>query len=102
MAATAAVLGGCNVFHPTYTYRYRMTVEVMTRQGLRRGSGVLEVAAHKLYKMSAQEAAGSIFTRGQAVVVDLPSGPIFVLVTGQNDVWEQVTRAFKPGFETEA
>ena len=100
VAIGTTLLSGCGLIEPQASFRFRMTVEADTPQGPRSGSGVMEITAQKLVKMSAQEAAGSIGITGQAVVVDLPGGPVFVLVTGQKDMWEQVLQAFKPGQET--
>ena len=36
-------LGYCSIAYPDYTYRYRMTVEVDTPDGLKTGSSVIEV-----------------------------------------------------------
>jgi hypothetical protein len=75
-AATLAV-AGCGVSGGG-RYRFRMTVEVQTPQGLRSGSAVYEVTAHRTLALTAHEHAGGGGTRGEAVVVDLPNGPMFV------------------------
>ena len=51
LTLAAVTLSGCNPFGRTYTYRYRITVEVDTPQGLRTGSSVWE--------SSVEEEAGS-------------------------------------------
>jgi len=100
VVTATVMLSGCGLIKPQDSFRFRMTVEAETPQGPKSGSGVLEITGQKLVKMSAQEAAGTIYTQGQAVEVDLPGGPVFVLVTGQQDMWERVLLAFKPGRET--
>ena len=100
VAIGTMLLSGCGLIDMPASFRFRMTVEADTPQGLKSGSGVMEISGQKLVKMSAQEAAGTIYIRGQAVEVDLPGGPVFVLVPGQQDMWERVLRAFKPGRET--
>ncbi|MDR2857105.1 MAG: hypothetical protein LBV50_04575 [Novosphingobium sp.] len=74
----AAGLGGCGLLG--YSYRFRMTVEAKTPQGLRTGSSVYEVSARRLVALTAEEAERSVAVRGEALVVDLPDGPIFVLL----------------------
>ena len=59
--------------YPTYTYRYRMTVEVIVDGVMRSGSSVVEI------KIQTQPAAGSVppiypYVSGEAVVVDLGNG----------------------------
>lgn len=80
MAGGAAVLlSGCGLFGG-HRYRFRMTVEVETPQGLRSGSSVYEVSAYKITALTSEEADRSAAVRGEAVVVDLPQGPLFVLL----------------------
>ncbi|NML93601.1 hypothetical protein [Novosphingobium olei] len=75
-ALLAVACGG--VFGKTYpAYRYRVTVEVETPQGLRRGSSVIEVqtTAGGPYSISGG-GGGGIATRvtGEAAAIDLPNG----------------------------
>ena len=72
----------------TPDYRYRLTVEVKTPEGLRTGSSVIEV------EQSMGRSAGSGFgkiivrrVRGEAVAVDLPGGQtLFALLRSDIDV----------------
>jgi hypothetical protein len=77
MATLAALLASCT---PTYSYRYRVTVEVNTPQGIRSGSSVWETSA------TDQSLLGNISTqtRGEAVAVDLLNGTLFALMRGQD------------------
>ncbi|WP_427964340.1 hypothetical protein [Altererythrobacter sp.] len=61
------------VRYPTYTYRFRMTVEVNTPEGLATGSSVYEVQAERTttFMTGNDRHWGS---RGEAVAVDLPGG----------------------------
>lgn len=72
LAILAVTLGGCDLVEPKYIYRYRMTLEVDTPQGLRTGSGVIEVKLTDGVGIS----GGSVVTNitGEAVPVDLPNG----------------------------
>ncbi len=55
-----------------------MTVEADTPQGHLTGSSVYEVSAKKMLRLTSEERAGSGGTRGQALILDLPNGPVFV------------------------
>lgn len=60
----------------TSSYRYKLTVEVDTPQGVRSGSSVIEVRSHK-------DVAGNLHSQasGEAVAVELPDGrTIFALL----------------------
>ena len=59
--------------YPAYTYRYRMTVEVMADGALHSGSSVIEVKIHTQPNLLSNP---TIFTaiRGEAVFVDLGKG----------------------------
>lgn len=55
-------------------YRLRLTVEVDTPQGLRKGSSVYEVWANNKTALLPDEAKRDWGVRGEAVAVDLPNG----------------------------
>jgi len=74
----AGLLGGCGWLFKSGSYRFRMTVEVETPEGVRTGSSVYEAMASKSPALTSQEHEGSGGLRGEAVVVDLPGGPLFV------------------------
>lgn len=57
-----------------------MTVEAETSQGMKAGSSVYEVYADKRLALTSEEAEISDGLRGQALVVDLPQGPVFALL----------------------
>lgn len=95
----SALLVGCGLVDGKKSYRFRMTVEVETPVGLKSGSSVMEITSYKTVALTAQEHAGGGGLRGEAVVVDLPGGPIFVLL--ENDgrgqpLNVQVTSALAP------
>ena len=83
---TLSACGGADDGAPDY--RYRLTVEVETPEGLRTGSSVIEV------KQSLTRAAGSPAhsavqrrARGEAVAVDLPGGrTLFALLRSEDSV----------------
>ena len=97
--AASAMLAGCGLLGGEKSYRFRMTVEVATPQGLKSGEGVLEVEIHKIFPVPGISSTNSGGIHGQAVVIDLPDGPVFALLkksgAGQGlDV--QVTQALAP------
>ena len=77
---SAAILTGCNEMFRK-SFRFKMTVEVETPQGLRTGSGVMEVSAAKTTKILPEQNAVSTIFKGEAVLVDLPGGTLFALVS---------------------
>ena len=94
-------LVGCSLFDTHAGYRFRMTVEVETPQGTRRGSSVYEIKAVKNgTKLLAEERAGATATFGEAVVIDLPNDtPLFVLMdvpSGKDSLQAVVTHALTP------
>jgi hypothetical protein len=69
-------------------YRYRLTVEVDTPEGLRTGSSVIEVQ-QTLVRAGGSPANQAVErrVRGEAVAVDLPSGKtLFALLRSENNV----------------
>ena len=86
------LLSGCGVFGRDDVYRFRVTVEVQTPQGVRTGSSVWQISPH----VEAHPMAGSgvsIAFRGEAVAVDLPNGQtLFALMTGADGNGEYAQR----------
>lgn len=80
--ASVLVLTGCSLFGDTYSYRYRMTVEVETPDGLKAGSAVREISYSK-QRIKLPDMAGAVAVqRGEAVAVDLPGGQtLFALLS---------------------
>jgi len=66
------LLGACD--RPLPTYRYELTVEVETPQGLRSGSSVIEVRTHAKPGFTPEASGVTTNVRGEAVAVDLPNG----------------------------
>lgn len=82
----ALAVAGCGTKHESF--RYRLTVEVETPQGLRSGSSVIEVDVSQTGEnaWATPEARGLRFKiRGEAVAVDLPNGQVlFALLSGED------------------
>lgn len=76
----ALTSGACAEMFPE-TYRFRLTVEIDTPEGLRRGSSVYEVWASKKTALLPEEAKRTWGVRGEAVAIDLPGGrTVFALL----------------------
>lgn len=60
--------------YPTYTYHYRMTVEVDAGGEIRLGSSVIEVNARRQPQLLPEIGPFERWARGQAVFVPLPGG----------------------------
>jgi hypothetical protein len=71
--APACFYFGYKLLYPTYTYRYRLSVEVETPDGLRSGSSVIEVRYEMFPKLlTERDHISRVF--GEAVFVDLGQG----------------------------
>jgi hypothetical protein len=84
LAALTAIVTLISCSKGLPSYRYKMTVEVETPQGLRSGSSVIEVRTSG----GGLTNTGGIQSRvqGEAVAVDLGSrGALFALLTARND-----------------
>ena len=86
--AVAVIVGVVLLYkfaYPASSYRYRMTVEVDTPEGVRAGSSVIEVTWHRQPQLLAAPPY-QVTARGDAVFVDLGSGKhvIGLLAGGEN------------------
>ncbi|MEO5772509.1 MAG: hypothetical protein ABIQ32_00135 [Sphingomicrobium sp.] len=83
LAVVAGVLGlaSCG-FTSGETYRYRITVEVDTPQGVRSGSSVWETRSWEGSGIPDRGIRSR--NRGEAVAVDLPGGTLFALLRAQD------------------
>jgi len=88
VALAALLLPGCAFAEDKAPdYRYRLTVEVETPEGLRTGSSVIEVQ-QTLMRAGGSPANQAVRwrVRGEAVAVDLPGGKtLFALLRSDND-----------------
>jgi len=89
LALAALMVPGCAFADDTAPdYRYRLTVEVETPEGLKAGSSVIEVQ-QTLVRAGSSPAHQAVErrVRGEAVAVDLPGGKtIFALLRSDNDI----------------
>ena len=86
----AVLLPACSAAEddPTPDYRYRLTVEVDTPEGLRSGSSVIEVETRVNSANSIPNPDGlTRRARGEAVAVELPDGQVlFALLRSEDNV----------------
>jgi hypothetical protein len=97
--ASVIVASGCGIARPSEELRYRLTVEVETPEGIKRGSSVIAVRGVKNPDWVNPEGRGTRASfRGEAVAVDLPGGKtLFALLTtgsGLSDAAEYPYFAF--------
>lgn len=87
--AATLLLAGCSALaDPTPDYRYRLTVEVETPEGVKTGSSVIEVRTRIAGQYSFPD-PGQVITRvqGEAVTVDLGTrGLLFALLRSDDNV----------------
>jgi hypothetical protein len=82
LAPVFAMVAGCSSEPKLPDYRYRLTVEVETPEGLRTGSSVIQVASHVASEYALRPGALITQVTGEAVAVDLPDGKVlFALLT---------------------
>ena len=80
----STLLTSCGFIAP-HRYRFRLTVQVQTPDGLRRGSSVYQVAAANLPALLPDEHKRDWSVKGDAVAVNLPDGrTLFALMRTRN------------------
>lgn len=95
LALVAAAFLYWQLRYPTHTYRYKLTVEVDTPEGVRSGYAVREVTWRDGPRITMEAPAGMMKERGEAVAIDLPNGQtLFALMYSNN---EGVTARFAFG-----
>jgi hypothetical protein len=99
-SGAAALLGGCNPFGSTYSYRYKITVEVDTPEGIKTGFAVHEIAASEnAIKLVDGDQAWVSF-RGEAFPVDLGERKtLFVLVASSDPTEESLIPAVQSALD---
>lgn len=98
-------LAGCGLIGGA-RYRFRMTVEVDTPDGVRTGSSVYEVKAWNPPKFLPEERSRDWSVRGEAIAVDLPGGrTLFALLKTANPMRDDLARmsmaALDPAFRND-
>lgn len=84
-AAAAILVAGIIAwlfFYPSTMWRYRLTLEIETPDGLKTGSGVIQINAARQPKVTPESLSAAVGARGEAVIVDLGNaGPLFATLT---------------------
>lgn len=88
LAVIAALVVVYKVSYPTYTYRYRMTVQVDDGGETRSASSVIEVRVSKQPQFLPEVGPLSSSVRGQAVFVDLTGGRNLVALLASGSTGE--------------
>lgn len=101
VAGGTALLAGCGSLSPAARYRFRMTVEVDTPQGLRTGSSVMQVSSSKTPgPLIGEEHPLTTGLVGEAVAVDVqPEQTLFALIgnlPNGGGLEGEVTKLFEP------
>jgi hypothetical protein len=104
--ALAIIFGGlfvgCDMIAPRGTWRYKMTVEVETPEGVKTGSAVREVSASSTYyvPLPIPGRPFDVSVKGEALVVDLGErGQVFALLRSERTssaAYEVVFNTFPP------
>lgn len=89
------VLSGCNPFGPS-SYRYKITIEVKSPQGVKAFSSVRAMSYSRRL-----EGGYNAHVEGEAVIMDLPGGPVFALMTGANGSGEYAEEIAEAALESE-
>jgi hypothetical protein len=105
MLCLALAISACASDDTAPDYRYRLTVEVDTPEGLKTGSSVIEVK-QRLVRAGSNPANIAVErrVRGEAVAVDLPGGrTLFALLRSDNNVeWASyVMQTLAPHIDSE-
>ncbi|MGH9875699.1 MAG: hypothetical protein ACRD9S_24850 [Pyrinomonadaceae bacterium] len=76
----AVILGGAyacaSIVHPTVILRYRLTLEAMTPDGPKTGSGVIQVSYGSQFNLNGGGRKGDMEVTGEAVPLDLGQGKV--------------------------
>lgn len=104
VSGAAALLAGCGLLGGN-SYRFKMTVEVETPQGLRTGSSVYEVSAENKVAITPGMVDRGWSVKGEAVAVDMPDGQtLFALLktnAKHNDMVGLSMTALDPAFKND-
>ena len=79
------------ITYPTAMFRYKLTAEVMTPQGLKTGSSVIEVSYTHFYSLSGSPNLIRSVT-GEALFIDLGSGKNFIITLTSGESGRQTEK----------
>jgi hypothetical protein len=86
LIAVMLAYGFYKIKYPTYTYRYRMTVEIDTGGQTRSASSVIEVTATRVPQILTEVGPYERSVEGQAIFIDLPGGKNIVALLASGAV----------------
>jgi hypothetical protein len=98
LVPVALVYGFFQYNYPTCTFRYKLTAEVMTPDGLKTGSSVIEVSYSSVHPLPNPGRWRSDTVTGEAVFVDLGHGKNLFVLLGA-DHWDRLA-SYTPSPET--
>jgi hypothetical protein len=91
LGVVAAIVVGLavtwNIYFPSATLRYKVTITVETPEGIKTGSAVREMTAYREPKIFPEQPAGHARTKGEAVVVDLGARGVVFGALGTDDYY---------------
>jgi hypothetical protein len=88
LIAVMLVYGFYKIKYPTYTYRYRMTMEIDAGGQTRSGSSVIEVAVTRVPQILPEVGPYEWSVEGQAIFIDLPDRKNIVALLASGAVGE--------------
>jgi hypothetical protein len=88
LAPVVLIYGFFQYNYPTCTFRYKLTAEVMTPEGLKTGSSVIEVSFSSTHPLPNPGRWSADTLTGEAVYVDLGGGKNLFVLLGL-DRWER-------------
>jgi hypothetical protein len=89
IVAIAAVVGLYKLRYPTYSYRYRMTVEIDAGGEVRSHSRVIEVTVTRVPQITTEVGPFERSAQGQAVFIGLPGGKNLVALLASGETGER-------------
>jgi hypothetical protein len=89
LVAITAVVGLYKLRYPTYSYRYRMTVEIDAGGEVRSHSNVIEVTVTRVPQITTEVGPFERSAQGQAVFVELPAGKNIVALLASGATGER-------------
>jgi len=89
-ALAVALYLGVTFAFPSYTHRYRLTIDIDTPEGVRSGSSVIEVTRRDVRWILIAQGRYTFDVRGEAVLVDLGANRNVVALLGHGSTAECV------------
>jgi hypothetical protein len=91
-AIVAAAYVGFQIAYPTVVVRYRLTLEASTPEGVKSGSGVIEVTFAKRPVIIPEMQWVERWVRGQAVMLDLGQRGVLFATLEQGQNWHSLPK----------